>query len=815
MFQTASNLKIATRILIGLIVLCALGAAGTWGAYEIARRHYGATLPAVSELQNIQLGEPLRIYTADGKLIGEFGAERRQPLEFDAIPKPLWRAFLAAEDSDFFHHGAVDFPGLARAALVLAATGQKKQGGSTITMQLARGLFLSPEKTYARKIKEILLAQRIEKTLDKQQILTLYLNRVFLGHRAYGVAAAAHVYYGKTVDALTLSEMATLAGLPKAPSTDNPATNPARAKIRRDYVLGRMRDLGWISQADFERALAQPVVSHLHAVQTSVDAAYAAELVRAQLVAQYGEAAYTSGMRVYTTLESKAQSAAVAAVRAGLLAYTQRHGYDGPEAQLPAELTARLSHENDPDVSAALQDYGTVGGLVPAAVVRYTPERLVVQTPEGQVTLGATAFAWAKRSLRQPLKPGAVVRLLRDGDGWKLVQVPKAQAAFVALDATDGAIRALVGGFDFYANKFNRATQAQRQLGSGFKPYLYTAALAKGYTPASTFLDAPIVAFTPDAELDPWRPRNDNGEFNGPMRMRAALMKSVNLVSIRILQNVGIGYMRDFVATRFGIPVARIPPNLTAALGTAGLTPLEQARGYAVFANGGFLIDPYIIERIQAQDGSDLFKATPAVACPTCMDTSETATLDPNAPLDVPAGSTSPAMPATARIPAPGKAGMAPRTLSRVTDYLINSLLASVISGGTGHAAAALGRHDLHGKTGTTNDYTDAWFNGYTPGLVAVAWVGFDQPASLGKGEFGAKAALPIWMAFMKRALANVPETSLPRPPGITTVLIDPKTGEQVPDGTPGAMSEIVQSDRLPPLRSAETPESAPAELLY
>ncbi len=808
-------MKIATRIAIGLIVLCALGAAGGWIAYEIARDHYSADLPTVSDLQDIQLGEPLRIYTADGELIGEFGAERRRPLTFEAIPKPLWEAFLAAEDSDFFQHGAVDFPGLARAALVLATTGQKKQGGSTITMQLARGLFLSPEKTYTRKIKEILLAQRIEKTLSKKQILTLYLNRVFLGHHAYGVAAAAHVYYGKSVDALNLSEMATLAGLPKAPSTDNPATNPARAKIRRDYVLGRLRDVGWISKADFKHALEQPVVSHLHTVQTHVDASYGAELARAQVVAQYGDAAYTSGMHVYTTLESKDQAAAVAAVRAGLLAYTQRHSYDGPEAQLSADLTARLSHADDPDVIAALQDYDTVGGLVAAAIVSVAPNRLVVQTPAGRATLDAAAFSWALKSARPTLKPGAVVRLLRDGNSWKLVQIPRAQAALVALDPKDGAIRALVGGFDFYANKFNRATQAQRQLGSGFKPYLYTSALAKGYTPASTFLDAPIVAFTADAALNPWRPQNDNGKFNGPMRMRTALMKSVNLVSIRILRSVGVGYMRHFVATRFGVPVDRIPANLTAALGTAGFTPLEQARGYAVFANGGFLIDPYLIQRIQAQDGSDLFKATPAVACPTCVDTSDAAALDPNAPLVVPAGSTSPAMPATARTVTTSKGGTAPRTLSPVTDYLINSLLASVISGGTGHAAAALGRQDLHGKTGTTNDYTDAWFNGYTPGLVAVAWVGFDQPASLGKGEFGAKAALPIWMAFMKHALAGVPEATLPRPPGITAILIDPKTGEQVPDGTPGAMSEIVQSNRLPPMRSAVSPESAPAELLY
>ncbi|HEU0196320.1 MAG TPA: PBP1A family penicillin-binding protein [Nevskiaceae bacterium] len=784
-------LKRTVLVLVVLAIVCALLAGG---AYLGAKAYFGPGLPNVADLDDIQLSQPLRVYTADGKLIGEFGAELRKPLTFQHIPQQVWRSFLAAEDDSFFHHGAVDVPGLIRAAYVLVTTGQKKQGGSTITMQLARDLFLSPKKTYTRKIREILLAQRIQKHLTKKQILTLYLNRVFLGHHAYGVSAAAYVYYGKSVDQLTLSEMATLAGLPKAPSTDNPATDPARAKVRRDYVLGRMHDLDWITTTEYQRALAQPVAAQLHSPHTQVTGAYAAELARAQVVAQYGEAAYRSGDRVVTTLNSKDQAAAVAALRAGLLAYNQRRGYRLPRTHLTAALTTKLQQNPaDPDVLDALDAYATVGGLVPAAVVSYAPTQIVVRTETATITLPEAAFKWARLSARRGLHAGDIVHLLPDGSSWRLVNLPRAQGALVALDPDTGAVRAMVGGFDFFANKFNRATQAQRQVGSGFKPYYYAAALAKGYTPASTFLDAPVVTTVGSGGVqDVWRPQNDNDKFGGPMRMRVALQNSVNLVSIRILQAIGIGYMRGFVSSRFAIPEERIPQNLTAALGTAALTPLEQARGYSVFANGGFLIDPYLIQRITTPDGKVIFQADPPKACRRCA-------------ADAPLPSSASALPPPAPMPVlanklmTDRGGMAPRVLSPATAYLMESMLHSVVTSGTGHAATALGRHDLDGKTGTTNDYTDAWFNGFNPSLTAVVWVGKDQPTTLGRGEFGATAALPIWMAFMKQALAGVPEEIPPRPASVTTVLVSRVTGNRVPAGTPGAIAEVVPVNHVPP----------------
>ncbi|HEX7381569.1 MAG TPA: PBP1A family penicillin-binding protein [Nevskiaceae bacterium] len=809
-------LKVLARLVTGLVVVGALAAAGGWLAYRTALQRYGSDLPSVADLPEIQRGGPLRIYTADGKLMGQFGTELRKPLRFEQIPDTVWRAFLAAEDSDFFNHGAVDVSGLLRAAFVVLTTGEKKQGGSTITMQLARGQFLSREKTYERKIKEILLARRIEQQFPKTQILTMYLNRVFLGNHAYGVAAAAYVYYGKAVDQLDLGEAATLAGLPKAPSTDNPVASPQRARARRNYVLGRMYALGWITDAAYRRALGQPVITHLHVVQPEVTAGYAAELVRAQLVARYGPEIYTAGDKVVTTLRSGDQEAAVRALRAGLLTYTRRHGYDGPEAHLTPALTQKLGRDPaDADVLEALEDYSPIGGLVPAAVVRFDPGALVVRTATDTLTLPAAAFAWAKLSARRPLHPGDIVRVEQGGaGGWQLAEVPQVQGALVALDPVDGAIRAMVGGFDFAANNFNRATQAQRQVGSGFKPYLYAAALAKGYTPASVFLDAPIVT-SASGNQESWRPLNDDGTFSGPTRMRYALQHSINLVSIRILRAVGVGAMRAFVAPRFGIPIDRIPQNLTAALGTASLTPLEQARGYAVFANGGFLVNPYLIQSVHARDGQELFQARPVHACGRCVDTSSPVSLDPDAALDVP-DKPAALMPATATTLSTDDGGNAPRTLSPVTSYLMNSMLHSVMTAGTGSATRALGRTDLGGKTGTTNDYTDAWFNGFSPSLVSIVWVGFDQPRTLGRREFGAQVALPIWMDFMKQALAGVPDQPPIQPPGIASISIDPTTGDRVVPGSSGSMQELVQSDRVPPLTAGnDAPAVAPTQLLY
>src|SRR5579885_387064 len=580
---------ICTAGLVGAVLCAVVG-------FYAARAYYEPRLPSVDSLRRIQLGVPLRVYTRDGKLIGEFGAERREPLRYDQIPPQLIQAFLAAEDDRFFEHPGVDWQGILRAALVLAVTGEKKQGGSTITMQLARDVFLSPERSFTRKFKEILLALKIERELTKQQILELYLNRIFLRERAYGVGAAAQVYYGKDVDQLSLGEMATLAGLPKAPSRDNPIADPQRAKLRRDYVLGRRRDLGFISKPAYQQALAEPITAHEHTPDVAVDARYVAEMARAELYARYGEAAYTGGYTVVTTIDSARQTAAVAALRGGILAYDERHGYRGPEARVPAELLPLLERDpTDEQLQAQLEARPQAAALVPAIVLDFSPERLRVLLAGGSVVeLPEAAFEWAHLSAKKPLHRGDIVRLARVNRAWRLSQLPAVEGAFVALDPSDGAVQALVGGYDFFLGEYNRVTQARRQVGSGFKPFLYTSALAKGYTPASVFLDAPVVFANTNPD-DDWRPGNYGGKFNGPMRLREALAQSRNLVSVRVAQAVGVDYVRDFVG-RFGFPKDRLAADLTIALGSADLTPWEMARAYSVIANGGFYVEPYYIQ---------------------------------------------------------------------------------------------------------------------------------------------------------------------------------------------------------------------------
>jgi penicillin-binding protein 1A len=775
-----------TAALAGALLCAVLG-------FYAVRAYYEPRLPSVDSLRQIKLGVPLRVYTRDGKLIGEFGAERREPLRYDQLPPQLIHAFLAAEDDRFFQHPGVDWQGIVRAALVLAVTGEKKQGGSTITMQLARNVFLSPERSFTRKIKEILLALKIERELSKQQILELYLNRIFLGERAYGVGAAAQVYYGKGVDRLSLGEMATLAGLPKAPSRDNPVADPQRARQRRDYVLGRMRDLGFISKAAYQQALAEPITAHEHAPPVEVDARYVAEMARAELYAKYGEAAYTDGYTVITTIDSARQTAAVAALRSGILAYDERHGYRGAEARLPEALLPVLERNpTDEQIQAQLEARPQAAALAPAIVLDFGPEHLRALLAGGTVVeLPKTAYEWAHLSAKRPLQRGDIVRLARVGGTWRLSQLPAVEGAFVALDPADGAVRALVGGYDFFLGEYNRATQARRQAGSGFKPFLYTAALAKGYTPASVFLDAPVVYLNADPD-DDWRPGNYEGKFNGPMRLREALAESRNLVSIRLLQAIGLDYVRSFVPPRFGLPAERLPDDLTLALGSAAFTPWEMARAYSVFANGGFLIDPYYIASIRDGSGQEIFHARPKRACPQC----EPPALLPAAGATLP----TPVPVAAAPVPPPvPEAERAPRTLDPVLDYLITSMMHSVVVSGTGAAVRALGRDDLAGKTGTTNDFMDAWFNGFGPGQVAVTWIGYDQPKPLGRGEAGARAALPVWMDYMKFALKGVPQQPPQPPPGVVTVAIDPANGKLVPTGTPGALLEVVQADHIPP----------------
>ncbi len=769
------------------------------------RAYYEPRLPSVDSLHDLKLGIPLRVYSHDGALVGEFGAERRDPLRYDQLPPLLVHAFLAAEDDRFFEHPGVDLEGLMRAGLVLASTGEKRQGGSTITMQLARNVFLTPERSFTRKIKEILLALKIERELSKQQILELYLNRIFLGNRAYGIGAAAQVYFGKDVDQLTVGEMATLAGLPKAPSRDNPIADGRRAQERRDYVLRRMHELRFINDDQYKLAQAEPITAHQHFAAVQLEASYVAEMVRAEMVAKYGEAAYSDGYSVVTTIDAVRQKAATAALRGGILSYEERHGYRGPEAALPAALLPQLDgNPTGEAVMAQLEALPQPSSLIAGVVLQFSPENLRVQTKTGLVEVPRPGFEWAKLSEAKPLRRGDIVRLAWVGGAWRLAQLPKVEGALIALNPTDGAVEALVGGYDFSLGSYNRITQARRQPGSSFKPFLYSAALAKGYTPASVFLDAPVVYVNANPD-DDWRPGNYEGKFSGPMRLREALAESRNLVSIRLLQAVGLGYARDF-ATKFGLPKDRLPDNLTLALGSGALTPWEMARGYAVFANGGFLIDPYFIQSIRGGDGQEIFHAQPKLACPSC---------DQPAPTELTLGAdgitpvAAPAAPVSAAPPV-AEADRAPRVIDADVDYLITSMMHTVVTHGTAAAARALGRDDLAGKTGTTNDFTDAWFNGFDTSLAAITWIGYDQPSTLGRGEVGAKAALPVWMDFMKTALKGVPQFTLPRPAGIVEVPIDPANGMLLPAGASGAMMEVVQADHVPLPDAGNSPGDQP-----
>lgn len=768
-------MSLTKKVLLAALAfaLLLLSGAAAWAWFKVARIE--SQLPSVQSLREPNLGAPLRIYSADGKLIGEFGAERRTPLSYEQFPQQVIHAFLAAEDDQFFQHSGVDYFGLMRAALKLAATGEKRQGGSTITMQLARNVFLSPERSYERKIREILLAQKIERELSKNRILEIYLNRIFLGTRAYGVAAAAYVYFGKTLEELSLSETAVLAALPKAPSALNPLANPKRAQERRDYVLRRMRELDYIDEAAHEQARQEPIVAREHAPAVDADAGYVGEMVRAELFGKYGEEAYTAGYKVVTTIDSTRQRLANEALRSKLLDYEERHGYPGAEAQLDdaaLQALARQTPAQSEVLMKALRGRPSYAALPAALVTAVSAEQIKVTSREwGDGVIEAKGFAWAGKGLK--LKPGDIVRIRKTtSDKLRLSQLPGVQGAFVALDPRDGAIKALIGGYDFSAGKFNRVTQARRQAGSGYKPFLYAAALAKGFTPASIFPDAPIVLDDTQMESE-WRPSNYDNDFKGPMRLREALVQSRNLVSIRVLQAIGMSWALNY-AENFGLDKKRLPRDLTLSLGSASLSPLEVVRGYAVIANGGFLIEPYVIQKISDAQGQVLYEARPVKACPEC-------------PPEIEAGDPT--------------AQLARRTMDPKTVYMITSMLHDVTVRGTAAALNQLGRRDLGGKTGTSNDETDAWFNGFQPTLAATAWVGYDQPTPLGKGEVGGRTALPMWVDFMRGALKGVADLPpAPPPEGMVTVRINPGNGKLVLDELrTDVISETLPFDRLPP----------------
>ena len=738
-------------------------------------------LPSIEVLREVQLQEPLRIYSRDRRILAEFGDKRRSPVNIDEVPPTLVHAFLAAEDDHFFEHSGIDVPGLMSAAAELVLTGKKRRGASTITMQVARNFFLSTEKTYWRKLTEILLAFKIEESLSKNEILELYLNKIYLGHHAYGVGAASQVYYGKALEALSVAQMATIAALPKAPSRVNPINSPAETLDRRNYILGRMKQLGHIDQAVYDAAIAEPDDADLHKVKAAASAPYVAEMVRQEMVQRYGKAVYTSGYEVVTTLDIKRQQAANQALRKDLIAYSLRHGFRGAEAhysldEIPAE-----------DRTALLKDFSVVGGLA-AGLVTGVAEKSIEVLLQGQesVTIGWEGLSWARpyisanRMGKTPklasdiLAVGDLIRVQQQDDGaWKLTQVPEIEGALVSLQPDDGAIVALVGGFDFKQSKFNRVTQAKRQPGSSFKPVVYSAALEKGFTPATMINDAPVVFDDPKLEST-WRPENYSGQFYGPTRLREALYRSRNLVSIRILRAIGASYVVEY-AQRFGFTPEQLPNDLTLALGSASVTPLQMARAYAVLANGGYLIDPYFIHSIHDPSGEVIFTATPAIACPQCPETIE-AINDPGT----------------------DAIKLAPQVLTPQNVWLMTSMMQDVIQRGTGRKARVLGRTDLAGKTGTTNDQKDGWFSGFNHALVATAWVGFDKLEPLGRGETGGRSALPMWIDYMAVALDGVKEQKKQPPAGLVTVRIDPATGLLAGSGQSDAVFETFQEDNVP-----------------
>jgi penicillin-binding protein 1A len=796
-------------------------------------------LPDVQTLRDVRMQVPLRVYTADRKLLQVYGEKRRKPVAIEDIPEDLKNAFIAGEDARFYEHPGVDYQGLTRAVITLATTGEKTIGGSTITQMLARNFFLTLDKTFTRKTKEIFLALRIERELSKDEILELFLNKILLGHRAYGVGAAAEVYYGKDLDELTLAQCAMIASLAKAPSRINPITSPERALERRNYVLNRMLELGYIDAAQYEQAAAERDNAYYHGAIVEVSAPHLAEMVRSEALSLLGrEEAYTGGYEVITTIDSRLQNAASLAVLSGLEEYDHRHGYRGAEArtELPEESGTSTWDE-------ILQAYGPVAGLVPGLVIESDPEIALVYLKSAQtIALSIEQMEWARpfisrdrvgarpKAVNEVLQTGDVIRARLYDDGvWRLAQIPEVESALVSIDPGDGAIHALVGGLDYSRSKFNRVTQSKRQPGSSFKPFIYSAALDKGYTTASLVNDAPIVFEDPELERT-WKPQNFSEQFYGPTRLREAMVNSRNLVSIRLLRDLGIQSTREYIST-FGFDPAELPANLSMALGSANLSPLAMARGYATFANGGYRINPYFIDRITDLSGQVVFQSEPARVCPECATESPLqGTLEPEAdPLERPeyrplalggdAGEAA-TLPAPVTDLADSQHGLAESAITPQNAFLVRSTMMDVIKRGTGKRAMELGRSDLAGKTGTTNDQRDAWFSGFNDRLVTSVWVGFDSHEPLGQLEVGGRAALPVWIDFMRVALDGIPDTPPKMPEGLAAARINPQTGLLATLDNSEAVVELFEAGNLPPLEQSTdrvdpdaTPEEDPYEI--
>jgi penicillin-binding protein 1A len=835
-------MRILKRLLRWALILAFSGFLLAVLAVGVAYWLVAPRLPSVAVLKDYHMQVPLRVESADGKLIASFGETRRIPVAIANVPDNLKHAVLSAEDADFYHHPGVDWRGIVRAGWHVVVTGgDKGPGGSTITQQVARNFFLSPEKLYSRKLTEIFIALRIEHELSKDQILELYLNKMFLGHRSYGVAAAASYYYGKTLDQLSIAQCAAIASTFQLPSVVNPINNPARLLARRNWVLGEMLRHRYITDAQYKAAVAEPNDAAPHEAPIEVDAPYLAEMVRRQVLDRLGNDALTEGYVVKTTVQSTRQQLAVEAVRQGLIAYDHRHGWRGPEAH--QDLAADAGQQ---DYERALAGYSDISGLDPGMVTASSATDATVFLADGKsIRLDLAAVEWARpyindsrtgpapKQVDAVLKRGDIVRVSQDAKGaWQLAQIPAAQAALASIRPEDGAVQALVGGFSFTRSKFNRAVMAARQPGSSFKPYLYSAAFDHGFTPASIINDAPLALPDPSRPGGLWTPSNDDDKFAGPMRLREALIESKNLVSVRLLDAIGVRYAREFI-TRFGFPLDALPANLSMALGTASVSPMNMARGYAVFANGGYLVTPYFISEIDDRSGKPVFLANPARACRECQER----LLDSAPPGPPPADMSqrpanrlaeSGSTPATASAASVDDSGvqilpadahgngahppvLAPRVLDPRNDFLVTSLMKDVIASpkGTGHAAQALNRPDLAGKTGSTNDHRDAWFVGFNGDISTAVWVGFDDFSSLGKangvGEFGAQVALPIWMAYMGPVLKGMPLNSLPMPPGIASVLIDRSSGLPTSADDPNRMNEFFKVEDVDRLRAQAT----------
>ncbi len=830
------------------------------------------SLPSVESLKNIQLQTPLRIYSSDSQLIAEFGEKRRTPVAYDEVPQLFYNALIAAEDEHFYQHAGVDLKGLARAAYDLITTGKKKSGGSTITMQVAKNYYLSSAKTFTRKFTEILLALHIERELEKKDILELYVNKIYLGKRAYGVESAARVYYGRSIKELSLAQLAMIAGLPQAPSAANPINNPERARYRRNYVLARMFTAGFISQEQFDDAGSEPISAKYHGLATQINAPYVAEMVRSEMLSLYPDDLYTKGYIVTTSIDSQVQMAAQKSIRQGLHTFDRKHGLRQPLTQLANYIlpeqqeikvmqAATLWDSSNPTPNqdkyiflppspqdlnlnlwlTQLKQSRAPGNLIWAVVTYINSEDQSIQltlSNANQVTLSLDHYQWAREYLNinelgpkieqaeQIFSIGSRALLQEiDGQYW-LAQEPQTQASLVSFDPQNGALKALVGGYDYSRSKYNRATQADRQPGSSFKPFVYSAGLTYGLTPASIINDAPVV-FEDDSLESIWRPENYSGKFFGPTRLRQALYKSRNLVSIRVLNRTGIGRTIRYI-TKLGVPRKKLNRDLSLALGSSGLTPFEMASAYNTLANGGYKVEPYFIQSIESNDGETLYEHQAPIVCEACWQSidnyknklADLKKLEEIQDLeiakaieeenlgkldfseqelnDIESVVQAKIAPLTLEEYSEQFPPLAPRVMDSRVNYLMYTMLKDVIKRGTGKRALALKRTDLAGKTGTTNDQKDAWFSGYNNNIVANVWVGFDTPKTMGRSAFGSNTALPIWVNFMKTALKNMPSSPLKQPDGLVSVRIDPSTGNRAYPGQSNAMFEIFRTENIP-----------------